>query len=168
MRVPVPRVTVLATIAAAGLACSRSKAPSGEDSAAAVRTTPGLSRTDPQHAGAVPGHDLAAIKWRDTLTVLAPYNSTTYFIYKGEPMGYEYELLKAFAADHHVVLKLVVVQTRDSLMQMLLAGKGDLAAARLIPMNEDTGRVAFTRQLYRTEPVLVQRGAPPAVAEKEL
>jgi membrane-bound lytic murein transglycosylase F len=171
MRVPVPRVTVLATTAAAVLAlsaCSRPKAPSGDDSTGAVRPTAGLSRTDPQHAGTQNGHDLVEIKWRDTLTVLAPYNSTTYFLYKGEPMGYEYELLKAFAEDHHVALKLVVVQKRDSLMQMLLAGRGDLVASRLIPMAEDTGRVAFTRPLYHTEPVLVQRGAPPAVAERAL
>ena len=38
--------------------------------------------------------DWAQIKRRDTLTALISYNSTTYFIYKGEPMGYEYELLK--------------------------------------------------------------------------
>ena len=132
MRVPVPRVTVLATTVAvlALSACGRAKAPSGDDSTGAVRPTAGLSRTDPQHAGTQKGHDLVEIKWRDTLTVLAPYNSTTYFLYKGEPMGYEYELLKAFAEDHHVALKLVVVQTRDSLMRMLLAGRGDLAAAR--------------------------------------
>jgi len=41
--------------------------------------------------------DLAAIRERGTLVVLAPYNSTTYFIYQGEPLGYEYELLQTFA-----------------------------------------------------------------------
>ncbi|AHG88280.1 ABC-type transporter, periplasmic subunit family 3 [Gemmatirosa kalamazoonensis] len=168
MRVLVPRVTVLAAIAAAALACSRSKAPSGDDSTGVLQPTPGLARTDAAHAGEVAGHDLPEIKWRDTLTVLMPYNSTTYFLYKGEPMGYEYELLKAFAQAHHVVLKVVAIQKRDSLMRFLLAGRGDLVAARLIPMEEDTGRVAFTRPLYHTEPVLVQRGAPPAVAERAL
>ena len=42
--------------------------------------------------------DLAQIRERGTLTVLAPYNSTTYFVYRGEPFGYEYELLREFAA----------------------------------------------------------------------
>ena len=41
--------------------------------------------------------DLADIKKRGTLIVLAPYNATTYFIYRGEPLGYEYELLQSFA-----------------------------------------------------------------------
>ncbi|PYS86809.1 MAG: hypothetical protein DMF70_01660 [Acidobacteria bacterium] len=31
--------------------------------------------------------DLADIKKRGTLIVLAPYNATTYFIYRGEPLG---------------------------------------------------------------------------------
>ena len=31
--------------------------------------------------------DLEAIKQRGTLTILAPYNSTTYFLLRGEPMG---------------------------------------------------------------------------------
>ena len=43
--------------------------------------------------------DLSAIRERGTLVVLAPYNSTTYFIYQGEPLGYEYELLQSFAKE---------------------------------------------------------------------
>jgi membrane-bound lytic murein transglycosylase F len=43
--------------------------------------------------------DLAQIRERGSLVVLAPYNSTTYFIYQGEPLGYEYEILRAFAKD---------------------------------------------------------------------
>src|SRR3712207_8965827 len=38
-----------------------------------------------------------SVRERGELTVLAPYNSTTYFVYRGEPLGYEYELLRAFA-----------------------------------------------------------------------
>ncbi len=53
--------------------------------------------------------DLAQIRERGSLVVLAPYNSTTYFIYQGEPAGYEYELLRAFAKDLGVTLKMVVV-----------------------------------------------------------
>src|SRR5688500_7298790 len=57
--------------------------------------------------------DLPAIKQRDTLTVIAPYNSTTYFLYRAEPMGFEYELLKKFAADMDVTLRMLVVSDRD-------------------------------------------------------
>ncbi|HEV2884691.1 MAG TPA: transporter substrate-binding domain-containing protein [Pyrinomonadaceae bacterium] len=114
--------------------------------------------------------DLAQIRERKTLVVLAPYNSTTYFIYQGEPLGYEYELLSAFAKDLGVNLKMIVVADPQSLYPLLNSGDGDIAAGRLIPPvgptaeHEDQTPVAFTRALYHTEPVLVQQDEPPSEA----
>src|SRR6266550_9005639 len=114
--------------------------------------------------------DLAEIRKSGSLTVLAPYNSTTYFIYQGEPAGYEYELLRAFAKDLGVALKMVVVTDPKSLFPLLNSGEGDIAAARLTPpvgptvALENQSPVAFTRALYRTEPVLVQQDKPPSAA----
>jgi len=110
--------------------------------------------------------DLAAIRKQGTLVVLAPYNSTTYFIYQGEPLGYEYELLQAFAREHEVTLKMVVVTDPKSLLPLLNSGEGDLAAARLIATPENEAVASFTRALYRTEPALVQQGLPPTAAGK--
>src|SRR5438552_2280703 len=110
--------------------------------------------------------DLADIKQRGTLTVLAPYNSTTYFIYRGEPLGYEYELLQSFAKAQGLDLKMVVVADSKSLFSILNSGEGDIAADRLVPTTENEKDVSFTRALYRTEPVLVQQEAPPAKAGK--
>ena len=106
--------------------------------------------------------DLPQIKEQGTLTVLAPYNSTTYFIYRGEPLGYEYELLKAFAEEKSLALKMVVVTDPKSLYAMLNQGEGDIAAGRLVPTPDDEANVSFTRALYRTEPVLVQQGEAPS------
>jgi membrane-bound lytic murein transglycosylase F len=105
--------------------------------------------------------DLAQIRERGTLVVLAPYNSTTYFIYRGEPLGYEYELLQAFARELGVALKMIVVTDRKSLLPLLNSGEGDLVASRLVPTAEDEAHVSFTRALYRTEPALVQQEASP-------
>ena len=105
--------------------------------------------------------DLHAIQQRGTLTVLAPYNSTTYFLYRGEPMGYEYELLKAFAREHDLTLAIEVVKNQKSVFQRLNHGDGDLVAARIVPKQEDEDKVSFTTTLYRTEPALVQQKAPP-------
>lgn len=109
--------------------------------------------------------DLAQIKERGELVVLTPYNSTTYFLYRGEPLGYEYELLQAFAREQGLSLKMKVVTDRKSLYSMLNNGDGDIAAARLVPTDEDKKSVAFSRELYRTEPALVQQEVPPAVAQ---
>src|SRR6266516_989048 len=110
--------------------------------------------------------DLDEIRKRGSLTVLAPYNSTTYFIYQGEPLGYEYELLQAFTKDLGVTLKMIVVTDPRSIFPLLNSGDGDIAAARLIPTPEDQGAVSFTRALYHTEPVLVQQEQPPSAAGK--
>ena len=111
------------------------------------------------------GRDLAGIKERGELVVLAPYNSTTYFLYRGEPLGYEYELLQAFAREQGVALKMKVVTDRKSLYSMLNNGDGDLAASRLVPTEADKALVSFSRELYRTEPALVQQEVPAAEAK---
>ena len=105
--------------------------------------------------------DLAEIKSRGTLTVLAQYNSTTYFFYRGGQMGYEYELLREFARENSLTLNMVAVTDRKSLYAMLNAGDGDIVAARLIPTEEDKKNVSFTRALYQTEPALVQQEIAP-------
>lgn len=105
--------------------------------------------------------DFAPIKQRGTLVVLAPYNSTTYFLYRGEPMGYEYELLKTFAKEQGLTLQMEIVRNQKLLFQKLNRGEGDIAAARLVPKEEDQEKVSFTDTLYWTEPALVQQKTPP-------
>ena len=102
--------------------------------------------------------DLSAIQARDTLIALTTTNSTSYFVYRGMALGFEYELLEAFAEDQGLALRMVITHP-DSLLPMLLRGEGDVAAGRLAPMDIDTARVAFTDALYDTRPVLVQRKA---------
>ncbi len=102
--------------------------------------------------------DLGAILARDTLVALTSYTSTSYFLYRGQPFGFEYELLNDFAEDQDVVFQIKVVP-RDSILYYLNSGLGDIAAARLQPVVEDTSAFGFTRYLYETSPVVVQRVA---------
>ncbi|MEM1043913.1 MAG: transglycosylase SLT domain-containing protein [Bacteroidota bacterium] len=106
--------------------------------------------------------DLDAIAERDTLVALTTYNSTSYFLYRGEPLGYEYGLLRRFAESQDLTLKMRVVSDSDSLFILLNEGAGDIVASRIVPTAADSADVAFTSALYRTEPILVQR------AESEL
>lgn len=106
-------------------------------------------------------HDWEAIQARDTLVVLTTTNSTSFFIYRGERMGYEYDLLRNFAHQHDLQLRLKRVKSRDSLYIYLNQGLGDLIADRMVPLATDTSYVAFTTPLYRTQPVLVQQRIAP-------
>ena len=103
--------------------------------------------------------DLADIVERDTVVALTTYNSTSYFVYRGSPMGYEYELLSDFAEEAELTLVMQVVP-RDSILYYLNTGRGDIAAARLEPAVEDTARFAFSEGLYTTDAVLVQQEEP--------
>ncbi len=133
-------------------ACSRKEKP--------PRVLESVESVKPQPVAPV-DRDLKSIKERGTLVVLAPYNSTTYFLYRGEPLGYEFELLRAFAEEHALALEMQVVTDQKTLFQKLNTGEGDIIAARLNPKPEDSAEVAFTNALYRTEPSLVQQKAPP-------
>jgi membrane-bound lytic murein transglycosylase F len=161
---------VLMTLAGAGACRAPHERPEGADSAslAGAVAEPGVVTSRADGAVRRRGRDWAQVRARDTLVVAAPYNSTTYFVYRGLPLGYEYELLKKFAAEKSLTLRWVVVQDRDSLFAMLRDGRADVVAARLIPTPADSGRAAFTRALYRAEPVLVQRRGTPQEAAAAL
>ena len=128
-----------------------------------------VSTSDPTAPGIVTmpapiERDLADIMQRDTIVALTSYTSTSYFLYRGEAFGFEYELLRDFAEDRNIVFRIEVVP-RDSLLFYLNSGRGDIAAARLAPVDEDTSAFGFTAALYETNAVIVQRvsaGASPA------
>lgn len=105
--------------------------------------------------------DLDAIQAAGELPVLFTFNSTGYFIYRGETMGYEYELLTLFARESNLRLKPVVVRDSKLLFEKLNRGEGDLVAAQLAATNNQS-EVRMTAGLYSTAPVVVQRGAKAA------
>jgi membrane-bound lytic murein transglycosylase F len=80
--------------------------------------------------------DLDEIKKRDVLRVLTRNTATTYFVYRGEQLGFEYELMQNFAKELGVRLEIVVPPTREALAQYLAEGKGDIAAAGLTITDE--------------------------------
>ncbi|WP_159517769.1 MltF family protein [Sunxiuqinia indica] len=101
--------------------------------------------------------DLKEIKEAGKLRALTVYSSTTYFLYRGRPMGYEYELLERFAEYLDVSLELIVVKNMDELFEKLNAGEGDLVAHGLTITSLRKKEVSFTDYLYLTKQVLVQK-----------
>ncbi len=102
--------------------------------------------------------DLPAMAAAKTLRVLFTFNSTGYFVYRGETMGYEYDLLNQFAHDNGLRLTPVVVRDSSELFEKLNRGDGDVVAAQLAATTNQTN-VAMTQGLYETSPVVVQRNA---------
>ena len=103
--------------------------------------------------------DLDAIAAAKTLNVLFTFNSTGYFIYRGQTMGYEYDLLNLYAREMNLRLEPVVVRDSRVLFDKLNRGEGDVVAAALAATTNQT-EVAMTDSLYETKPVVVQRAQP--------
>ena len=101
--------------------------------------------------------DLDAIKERGYLNALVDNNSISYFIYKGHPMGYEYELLKLLADELQVDLKIKVTSGIDRAIEQLNAGEGDIMAFPIAITKPLKESVAFTNSHFNAYQVLVQR-----------
>lgn len=101
--------------------------------------------------------DLNKILKRGKLIAITGYNAYSYFIYKGQPMGYEYDLLQLLGKDLGIKVQLKVVASMDTMFKMLNDGQGDLIAYNLTVTRNRMKRVAFTHYLTTTKQVLVQR-----------
>ncbi|WP_417886256.1 transglycosylase SLT domain-containing protein [Zunongwangia sp.] len=100
---------------------------------------------------------LSEIKKDGKLSVITIYNSTSYFLYRGKPMGFEYELVKKLADHLDLELDIKVAEDIDHLFDMLNAGEGDLIAFGLSVTEDRKEIVNFTDYHYLTHQVLVQR-----------
>lgn len=101
--------------------------------------------------------DIAEIKAEGILKALTTYSGTSYFLYRGKAMGFEYELLERFADYLGVELEIIVTRDIDSLFKKLNNGEVDLVAHTLTITSERKKEVNFTDYLYLTNQVLVQK-----------
>ncbi len=101
--------------------------------------------------------DLDAIVKRGYINALVDNNSISYFIYKGHPMGYEYELLKLLADHLKVDLKIKVTSGIERAIEQLNNGEGDIIAFPLAITKALKNSVAFTHPHFNAYQVLVQR-----------
>ncbi len=64
----------------------------------------------------------------DTLRVATLYSPEAYFIYRGQEMGYDYELISEFVTDKHLTLDLRIAPSLSTALEMLDSGIVDLIA----------------------------------------
>jgi peptidoglycan lytic transglycosylase F len=101
--------------------------------------------------------DLDSIQSSGKIKALIEYNATSYFIYKGTPMGFEYELLKNYAEHIDVDLEVIPIKNMDSIFSDLNNGVADIAAANLTITEERLVQTNFTHPVLVTQQVLIQR-----------
>ena len=101
--------------------------------------------------------DLPEIIESGELVAITSYSPISYFVYRGEAMGYEYELLQLYG--EHLGLPVIIKLARDfdEMIEMLERGEGDMIAYALTITSERREHLAFTDPFNTTRQVLVQR-----------
>ena len=113
-------------------------------------------------------NDFDAIKARGELRVLTLMGSTSYFYYKGEARGYEYEVVKQFADDNGLSLKVIVAANEGMLTQMLQDTVADLIAYDVPIIGNSREQLLYCGPEKICEQVLVQRNDNPVADVVEL
>lgn len=111
------------------------------------------------------GFDLPQIKERGELVAIMANSSTSYFNYRGEPMGFQYELAQQFARSLGVKLKVKVVNNSSDMIHHLLNGDGDLIAYDLSVTNSGKDSLLYCGKENISHQVLVQRRGKKALTD---
>jgi len=102
--------------------------------------------------------DFQKIKERKVLRLIMRNNASAYFLWRGELLGFEYELASRFASSNNLRLEVVVAPTHRDMIPMLVEGEGDIVAAFLAETPERLARgVAFSRPYHYATELLVVR-----------
>ena len=118
-----------------------------------------LAEAEPQFVA-----DLPELKQRGRIRMITRNNAATYFMWRGQLLGFEYELAKRFAEREGLRLEIVVAPSHDEMIPMLLDGHGDFIAAFLAPTEERIEQgVIFTRPYHYASEVVVGRADEPEI-----
>ena len=101
--------------------------------------------------------DLKQIKQRGKLVVATQYNSTDYFIYRGQPMGYQIEMLQLLSDHLDIPVEIKVDNDLTSCLDGLNNGTYDIVAIGLTITSKRKDTIEFTHPINTTRQVLVQR-----------
>ncbi len=101
--------------------------------------------------------DKDGILSRGTLRVAVDNNSSSFYIYRGRRMGYEYELLLDLGKELGVQVEFVVASDIDEAFSKLEEGRVDLIAMNVQQNAERESFVTFTEAIGSMSTVLVGR-----------
>ncbi len=107
--------------------------------------------------------DWPEIQAKKVLRMLTLNNPASYFLWRGELMGFDYDLVHRFAEKNDLYLSVIVKDDIDSLFRALKNGEGDIVSASITVTQEREaiGVVFSDPYLYVTEQLLGLSGKTP-------
>ena len=104
-------------------------------------------------------------KLPDTLHVVTLNSPRSYFLYRDQPMGYDYSLIEEFARKKGMVLDLQVANSFNRAMEMVNSGRADVFAYDVPVTSEFKRRIVPAGPANYTNQVLVQRNGEQPVTD---
>lgn len=102
-------------------------------------------------------YDMDDIVKADTLRIGTVTGATSYFFYRDEFLGYDYELAEHIAEDLGVQLKVTEAKSENELQQLLRENKIDIVACNTFETNELKKEFSFVVPQDHSYQVIVQR-----------
>jgi membrane-bound lytic murein transglycosylase F len=114
--------------------------------------------------------DLPELKERRALRILLPNSPASYFLWRGELAGFEYELARRFAERHRMRLEVVVPPAHALPLEWLEEGRADIAGGFLERNGIDAHAVAYTDPWHEARLWVVGRldGTPERMGWEDL
>ena len=104
---------------------------------------------------------VADIQQRGVLTVLMHHDAASYFLYRGEEHGFEYELALGFAQQLGVTLQVRTPPPGVALTHWLVEGNGDIAAGVIVTAGGSSARVRYSHPYIATDIQIVTHADHP-------
>lgn len=101
--------------------------------------------------------DFPDILEKGEITVVTINSSTSYFQYRMQPMGHEYDLIADFANAHNLKINVKVAENIPRLVEMLQRREADIVAYPILIDNKLKKEVLFCGHEKQSSLVLVQR-----------
>ncbi|HUJ28315.1 MAG TPA: transporter substrate-binding domain-containing protein [Myxococcales bacterium] len=103
------------------------------------------------------------------IRVLTRNNDTSFFIYRGHRMGFDYELGKKLAQSLGIRVDMIITNGWQDMLPALLKGEGDVIAAEMTVTPDRKKEVLFAEPWGHTREVIVWKdGSPPIKSAQDL
>lgn len=106
--------------------------------------------------------DLQEIQDSGEIVMLTLYSSVSYFTYRGQEMGLQYELGEQFAKSIGVKIRIEIAKNPEELVRKLLNGEGDIIVYNLPIIKEWKDSLLYCGEEAVTHQVLIQRAGDKA------
>ena len=110
-------------------------------------------------------NDLKEIIKSDTLRVATMYGSTSYFLFRDELMGFDYEMAKNLAGYLHLNLEISIATSEKEMAQWLMENKVDIVTYNVTQTKELKKNFSFVLPQSESYQVLVQNMGTNALSD---